>query len=206
QAALVAMRPDGRVLAMVGGRNYTDSQFNRASQALRQPGSSFKAFVYLAAARAGGRPDMMVADVPITIGDWSPRNYNGRYSGIMPLRRAFSSSINTVSVRLTQAVGPHQVAMAARDLGITTPMDSTTGRSRRVGRESRPSAASRTKKQSTPRIMRAAANHSGGMNSSPTLMIGQLAPQSTTRASSSRRAVVGVRAAGLSGLSDMAPG
>ncbi|MDA7948702.1 MAG: transglycosylase domain-containing protein [Hyphomicrobiaceae bacterium] len=122
QAALVAMRPDGRVLAMVGGRNYGDSQFNRASQALRQPGSSFKAFVYLAAARAGGRPDMMVADVPITIGDWSPRNYDGRYRGIMPLRRAFSSSINTVSVRLTQAVGPHQVATAARDLGITTPI------------------------------------------------------------------------------------
>ena len=120
QAALVAMRPDGRVLAMVGGRKYEDSQFNRASQALRQPGSSFKAFVYLAAARAGGRPDMLVADEPITIGDWSPRNYDGRYRGIMPLRRAFSSSINTVSVRLTQAVGPRQVALAARDLGITT--------------------------------------------------------------------------------------
>ena len=120
QAALVAMRPDGRVLAMVGGMNYRQSQFNRASQALRQPGSSFKAFVYLAALRAGGQPDMLVVDEPITIGDWSPRNYDGRFRGVMPLRRAFSSSINTVSVRLTQAVGPKQVATAARDLGITT--------------------------------------------------------------------------------------
>ena len=122
QAALVAMRPDGRVLAMVGGRKYEDSQFNRASQALRQPGSSFKAFVYLAAARAGGRPEMLVADAPVTIGDWSPRNYDGRYRGVIPLRRAFSASVNTVSVRLTQAVGPRQVARAARDLGITTPI------------------------------------------------------------------------------------
>ncbi len=122
QAALVAMRPDGRVLAMVGGKDYRQSQFNRASQALRQPGSSFKAFVYLAALRAGGSPDMMVVDEPITIGDWNPKNYNGRYQGMMPLRRAFSSSINTVSVRLTQALGPMQVAKAARDLGITTPI------------------------------------------------------------------------------------
>ena len=122
QAALVAMRPDGRVLAMVGGTDYRQSQFNRASQALRQPGSSFKAFVYLAAVRAGGQPDMLVVDEPITIGDWSPKNYDGKFRGVVPLRRAFSSSINTVSVRLTQAVGPKQVATAARDLGIRTPI------------------------------------------------------------------------------------
>lgn len=124
QAALVAMRTDGRVVAMVGGTNYRRSQFNRASQALRQPGSSFKAFVYLAAMRAGGRPDMLVNDEPITIGNWSPKNYNGDYRGIVPLRRAFSSSINTVAVRLTQAIGPNQVASAARDLGISTPIAS----------------------------------------------------------------------------------
>ncbi len=122
QAALVVMRPDGRVLAMVGGRNYRRSQFNRASQALRQPGSSFKAFVYLAALRAGAHPEMMVSDAPITIGNWSPQNYSKRYRGIVPLRRAFSSSLNTVAVRLTQAVGPGQVAKAARDLGISTPI------------------------------------------------------------------------------------
>jgi penicillin-binding protein 1A len=124
QAALVAMRPDGRVLAMVGGANYRQSQFNRASQALRQPGSSFKAFVYLAAMRAGGRPDMLVIDEPITIGDWSPKNYGKKYQGIVPLSRAFSASINTVAVRLTQAIGPNQVAAAARDMGITTPIAS----------------------------------------------------------------------------------
>jgi penicillin-binding protein 1A len=122
QAALVVMRPDGRILAMVGGANYRESQFNRASQARRQPGSSFKAFVYLAAMRAGGRPDMQVYDEPITIGDWSPKNYNGNFQGLIPLRRAFSSSINTVAVKLTQAIGPNQVASAARDLGITTPI------------------------------------------------------------------------------------
>ena len=124
QAALVAMRPDGRLLAMVGGANYRQSQFNRASNALRQPGSSFKAFVYLAALRAGGRNDMLVIDEPITIGDWTPKNYDGSYRGIMPLQRAFSSSINTVAVRLTQAVGPDKVAAAARDMGISTSISS----------------------------------------------------------------------------------
>ncbi len=122
QAALVAMRPDGRVVAMVGGVNYKNSQFNRATQALRQPGSSFKAFVYLAAMRAGGHPNMLASDEPITIGEWSPENYNRTYRGIMPLQQAFSSSINTVAVRLGEAVGQDEVVKAARDLGISTPL------------------------------------------------------------------------------------
>ena len=122
QAALVAMRPDGRIVAMVGGVDHEQSQFNRATQALRQPGSSFKAFVYLAAMRAGGRPDMQVLDEPVAIGDWTPENYSRKYRGLVTLQNAFSSSINTVAVRLSEAVGRAEVVKAARDLGITTPL------------------------------------------------------------------------------------
>ncbi|MGI9383349.1 MAG: transglycosylase domain-containing protein [Methyloligellaceae bacterium] len=122
QAALVAMRPDGRVVALVGGVDHKNSQFNRATQALRQPGSSFKSFVYLAALRAGATPDMLASDEPITIGDWSPENYSHRYRGIVTLQQAFSSSINTVAVRLSEAVGRADVVNAARDLGISTPL------------------------------------------------------------------------------------
>lgn len=122
EAALVAMRPDGKIVAMVGGLNYERSQFNRASQAMRQPGSSFKSFVYLTAMQAGARPDMLVIDEPITIGDWSPKNYSENYRGVVDLQRAFSSSINTVAVKLTEAVGPNQVASVAGQMGITTPI------------------------------------------------------------------------------------
>ena len=125
QVALVAMRTDGRVVAMVGGRNYTDSQFNRAVQALRQPGSSFKTFVYLAAMRAGAHPEMYASDSPITIGDWSPENYGRNYRGAVSLRRAFASSINTVAVRVSESVGRNRVITAARDLGISTPLTPT---------------------------------------------------------------------------------
>lgn len=122
EAAVVAMRPDGQVVAMVGGRNYLRSQFNRASQAMRQPGSSFKAFVYLTAFQAGAQPNMYVVDSPITIGDWTPKNYSHSYRGLVGLQSAFSSSINTVAVKLVDAVGPSKVAMAAQNLGITTPV------------------------------------------------------------------------------------
>ena len=122
QAALVAMRPDGRVVALVGGVDHKNSQFNRATQALRQPGSSFKSFVYLAALRAGATPDMLASDEPITIGEWSPENYSHRYRGIVTLQQAFSSSINTVAVRLSEAVGRADVVNAARELGIETPL------------------------------------------------------------------------------------
>ena len=122
QVALVAMRPDGRVVAMVGGRDYGKSPFNRATQARRQPGSAFKPFVYLAALRQGMTPDTMVDDNPVTIGTWSPKNNDGRYLGPMTLRRAFARSSNVAAARLTQQVGVAQVIRAARDLGISTPL------------------------------------------------------------------------------------
>lgn len=118
QAALVAMRPDGRVVAMVGGRSYKASRFNRATQARRQPGSTFKLFVYLAAIRSGMRPDDVVADTPITVAGWTPRNYDGRYRGEVTLAEAFAGSSNVAAVRLQERVGRAQVARAAHDLGI----------------------------------------------------------------------------------------
>jgi len=122
QVALVAMRPDGRVVAMVGGKNYAASPFNRATQARRQPGSAFKLFVYLAAMRAGLTPDSMIADEPVTIGDWSPKNSDGRYEGQITLRHAFAKSSNVAAARLIQKVGVANVIKAARDLGISTPI------------------------------------------------------------------------------------
>ena len=122
QVAIVAMRPDGRVVAMVGGKDYAASPFNRATQARRQPGSAFKLFVYLAAMRAGLTPDDMIEDAPITIGQWSPKNSDGKYEGRITLRRAFQKSSNVAAARLIQKVGVDAVIRAARDLGISTPL------------------------------------------------------------------------------------
>ena len=122
QAALVAMRPDGRVVAMVGGKNYADSPFNRVTQARRQPGSAFKLFVYLAALRAGWTPDSLVEDAPITIDGWTPVNSDRVYRGKITLREAFARSSNAATVRLSQDIGRANVIRAARDLGITTPL------------------------------------------------------------------------------------
>lgn len=122
QAALVAMRPDGRVVAMVGGRSYKESTFNRATQARRQPGSAFKLFVYLAALRAGYRPDSMVEDRPITIDGWSPANNDGVFRGKVTLQEAFARSSNAATVRLSEDVGRAQVLRTARELGISTPL------------------------------------------------------------------------------------
>ena len=122
QVALVAMRPDGRVVAMVGGTNYRQSPFNRATQARRQPGSTFKLFVYLAALRAGMDPDTIVEDTPVTFGGWSPQNHDGRYAGEITLRQAFAKSSNVVAARLTRRLGVNNVTRAARDLGISTPI------------------------------------------------------------------------------------
>ncbi|HEU4705192.1 MAG TPA: PBP1A family penicillin-binding protein, partial [Sphingomicrobium sp.] len=122
QAAIVAMRPDGRVVAMVGGRSYKASPFNRATQARRQPGSAFKLFVYLAALRAGWTPESIVEDRPITIGGWSPANSDGVYRGSITLREAFARSSNAATVRLSESVGRANVLRAARELGISTPL------------------------------------------------------------------------------------
>ncbi len=125
QAALVAMRTDGRVLAMVGGVDRSVSQFNRAVQAQRQPGSAFKTFVYLALLRAGGDNDMMISDEPISIDGWEPANYRSEFRGTLSTTQAFASSINTIAAKIGGAVGPDAVIRAARDLGIGSPMAAT---------------------------------------------------------------------------------
>ena len=120
QAAVVVMTAEGEVLALVGGRSYADSQFNRATQARRQPGSVFKLFVYLAALRDGMTLDDTVADTPLD-GDraWRPGNYGDDYTGReISLREAFARSSNVAAVRLAERVGPGAVVRAARDLGI----------------------------------------------------------------------------------------
>src|SRR5436309_417904 len=122
QAALVAMRPDGTVVAMVGGKQHADSPFNRVTQARRQPGSAFKLFVYLAALRAGWTPDSVIEDKPVTIDGWTPVNSDGVYRGRITLREAFARSSNAATVRLSQAIGRNNVIRAARDLGLTTPL------------------------------------------------------------------------------------
>ena len=118
QAALVAMAPDGAILAMVGGRDYAESQFNRVTQAHRQPGSLFKIFVYLTALANGYRPDTPVIDQPVQIGDWEPKNYDGRYRGRVSLETAFAQSLNSVAAQLIQAIGPERVVAMAKSLGV----------------------------------------------------------------------------------------
>jgi penicillin-binding protein 1A len=124
QAALVSMSPDGSVRALVGGRDYGASQFNRAFQALRQPGSAFKLFVYLAAMENGLTPDDQFVDGPLRIGKWRPRNYGGNFLGSVTLREAMARSINTVAVQVSERVGRGKVIDTARRLGITSPLKS----------------------------------------------------------------------------------
>ena len=125
QAALVAMRPDGRIVAMVGGLDHRRSPFNRAVQARRQPGSAFKLFVYLAAVRRGVTPDELIADMPVAIGDWAPQNHDGEYRGILTVRDAFALSSNSAAVQLSEWAGRERVAAAARDLGIDAELPGT---------------------------------------------------------------------------------
>ncbi|MEO5374691.1 MAG: PBP1A family penicillin-binding protein [Alphaproteobacteria bacterium] len=121
QGAAVVMTPDGAVRAMVGGREYGDSQFNRATQAQRQPGSSFKPFVYLAGLEGGLAPDSIMTDGPVTIGRWSPKNYNHRYEGPVTLAHALAHSTNTVAVRVAERAGFRRVAEVAERLGLRMP-------------------------------------------------------------------------------------
>ncbi len=123
QGALVSIDRDGAVRAMVGGTDYVSSIYNRATQAVRQPGSSFKLFVYLAALEAGHRPEDVVVDEPVTIDGWSPRNDSRHNSGNVTLRTAFAYSLNTVAAKLGQEVGFSTVADMARRFGITTPIN-----------------------------------------------------------------------------------
>lgn len=123
QVAMVVMRPDGEVVAMIGGKDYEVSPFNRATQARRQVGSTFKLFVYLAALRAGWEPDDLISNTEITEGSYRPRNSNGRYSESLTLADAFAQSSNVAAVRLQAEVGGEAVIEMARDLGVTTALD-----------------------------------------------------------------------------------
>jgi penicillin-binding protein 1A len=123
QGALVAMTPDGVVRALVGGRNYGASQFNRAVDAKRQPGSAFKPFVYLTALEHGLTPDTVRQDAPIAIKGWKPENYEREYLGPVTLTQALANSLNTVSVRLTLEVGPEAVVRTAYRLGIDSKLE-----------------------------------------------------------------------------------
>jgi penicillin-binding protein 1A len=125
--ALVALAPEGAVRAMVGGRDYGKSQFNRAVQALRQPGSAFKPVVYLAALEAGMTPATPVVDKPVSLSGWQPSNFSGKYEGRMTLEYALAHSVNTVAVQLAQKVGPAKILETARALGITTDLPKDAG-------------------------------------------------------------------------------
>ncbi len=118
QGALVSIDNSGAVRAMVGGYDYANSQFDRASEARRQPGSAFKPFVFLAALEQGSRPDSVRNDAPIRIGKWTPENYNGKYYGRVTLATALAKSLNSVAAQLVMEVGPGSVVEAAQRMGI----------------------------------------------------------------------------------------
>jgi penicillin-binding protein 1A len=123
QGALVAMTPDGAVRAMVGGRNYAESQYNRAVTAKRQPGSAFKPFVYLTAIEAGLTPETIRQDAPLDVRGWKPENYSHEYFGAVTLTQALAMSLNTVAVRLGLEVGAKNVVRTAHRLGISSKLD-----------------------------------------------------------------------------------
>jgi penicillin-binding protein 1A len=123
QGALVAMSPNGAVRALVGGRSYGESQYNRAIAAKRQPGSAFKPFVYLTALERGLSPDTVREDRPLELKGWRPENYGHQYFGPVTLTRALAMSLNTVAVRLALEVGPRAVVRTAHRLGIASKLD-----------------------------------------------------------------------------------
>jgi penicillin-binding protein 1A len=120
QGALVTLDRDGAVRAMVGGRDYVSSIYNRATQAVRQPGSAFKLFVYLAALESGITNETKMVDEPVDIGGWKPKNSSGRFSGEMTIRTAFANSVNTIAAKIGEQAGTSAIANMARRLGITS--------------------------------------------------------------------------------------
>ncbi|KAB0679959.1 transglycosylase domain-containing protein [Aureimonas leprariae] len=122
EGAMVVLDDDGGVRAIVGGADYGESQFNRATRALRQPGSSFKGYVYAAAMEAGMKPTDIVSDAPVTIGNWSPQNYGRKFAGRVSLTDALAQSLNTVAARLGQKVGMKNVAALAKSMGVESPL------------------------------------------------------------------------------------
>jgi penicillin-binding protein 1A len=122
QGAFVALQPDGALRALVGGRNYETSQFNRATAARRQPGSSFKPFVYLTAIERGYTPDVVLEDAPVSFKGWAPQNYDRKYRGPIAMRDALALSLNTTAVKLNMEVGPKNVVQTAQRLGISSPL------------------------------------------------------------------------------------
>jgi penicillin-binding protein 1A len=123
EGAMIVMRPDGEVLALVGGKNYNDSQFNRATQSRRPAGSSFKPIVYLTALERGWDTQDVLVDEPITEGKYRPKNFGGKYAGPVTLEQALTYSLNTISYQLVKAVGPGAVIDTARRMGITAELE-----------------------------------------------------------------------------------
>jgi penicillin-binding protein 1A len=123
QGAVVLMDREGAIRVMVGGKDYLGSQFNRAAMAKRQPGSSFKPFVYLAALEAGKAPYSVEVDEPIDINGWKPENHDGKYRGAMSLEKALARSVNTVAVKLAEEVGPASIIAVAKRLGMTAELN-----------------------------------------------------------------------------------
>lgn len=122
QGGIVVMEPNGTLRAMVGGRDYGESQFNRATDALRQPGSSFKPYVYTVALMNGMKPSTIVQDAPICLGNWCPQNYGRSYMGSITLKTALQHSLNTVAVRLAERFGRKRIVELAHQMGIRTPL------------------------------------------------------------------------------------
>ncbi len=122
QSALVSLDLDGGVISMIGGRDYGDSQFNRVTQAKRQPGSAFKLFVYLAGIEDGYSPEDLITDSKININGWSPKNYKDIYLGQVSIEEAFSKSINTVAVKISEDIGREKVIRMAKSMGINSPI------------------------------------------------------------------------------------
>lgn len=125
QGAIVIMEPNGTLRSMVGGRDYGESQFNRATDALRQPGSSFKPFVYTVALMGGLKPNSIVQDAPICLGNWCPQNYGRSYMGSITLQTALQHSLNTVAVRLSERYGRQNIIDLAHKMGITSTLTPT---------------------------------------------------------------------------------